>query len=89
MVIMVMDEDDFELGKPIIKTQQKGILVLRAIPENPISLILRKIYHLSSKTLFTQSAPSAVAENRCMEGPVNLVHVVAICNPALYFCCFY
>ena len=29
MVIMVMDEDDSELGKPIIKTQQKGILGLR------------------------------------------------------------
>ena len=27
--IMVMDEDDSELGKPIIKTQQKGILGLR------------------------------------------------------------
>ena len=29
MVIMVMDEDDSELGKPIIKKQQKGILGLR------------------------------------------------------------
>ena len=61
-----------------------------AIPENPISLILRKIYHLSSKTLFTQSAPSAVAENRCMEGPVNLVLVAWNFAIQYYtFACFY